>query len=250
MHTNNKIIRQSYINLVKQNQFLEINNATSNGFSNTDTQQLFNKNLNTCPIDWYYRNNTISYAVNKQGFRTAEFDTIDWRNSVVIFGCSNVFGVGLDDQDTISFRLSAILNMPVVNLGIGGTSIEYALHNSVILKSGYPEPKGVVQIWSGCDRTTYYRSDRVETHGSWSLMPGNYMDAWAKDADHAAIHALFASKISKELWKGTAKYYETSFFSNTAIAMDIEKITIIDKARDLIHPGRQTAQQVAIKIAN
>ena len=40
-------------------------------------------------------NETIDYYLNNEGFRNnVNFDEVDWENSYVILGCSNVVGVG------------------------------------------------------------------------------------------------------------------------------------------------------------
>lgn len=61
--------------------------------------------------------NHCHYTVNSQGYRCPEFDAIDWENSIIFFGCSHVFGIGLLDHETVANQLSLILNCPVINLG-------------------------------------------------------------------------------------------------------------------------------------
>ena len=225
-------------------------NDIVNGFtvSGTDTADHFEYNSTAFGDDWEYQTKQVNYTLNKHSYRTKEFADIDWKESVVIFGCSNVFGVGVDDADTISNQLSIILNRPVINLGVGGSSIDFNLHNSVILNANYPTPKAVVHIWTGSDRTVYYQRKKLIFHGGWTLEPNNYFDHWAKHKEHGQIQALFASLISKQLWKDTG-YYEASFFTETADLLDCDDLSVIDKARDNLHPGKKTTKLTAERIA-
>ena len=110
------------------------NNDVNNNFTSfgTDSNELYQTNLKAKSKDWEYRHKSVKYTLNKHSYRTEQFADIDWANSVVIFGCSAVFGVGVDDADTISSQLSTLMNCPVINMGVGGSSITYALHNSII----------------------------------------------------------------------------------------------------------------------
>ncbi len=245
-----KLIFDTVSNRVRKNKFLLNDSYTTDKFSGTDSKELFENNLKTQPTDWYYRHNAITYTVNSLGYRAPEFKNIDWENSIVVFGCSFVFGVGLDDKDTMPYQLSNILGMPVVNLGMGGSSITFSLHNSIILRDGYPSPKAVIQMWTGYDRTTYYRKKSVESCGSWTLDQYQYTRAWTDDPHHGMTHALFASKTSKSLWSDI-KYFEGSYFESTAKLLNCYQVEYeeSDYARDLAHAGKKTQHKVALKIA-
>jgi len=227
-----------------------INNFTSLG---TDSNELYQTNLKTKSKDWEYRNKSVRYTLNKHSYRTKQFADIDWAESIVIFGCSAVFGVGVDDADTISSQLSTLINRPVINMGVGGSSITYALHNSIILSANYPTPKAVVHLWTGYDRTVYYDRKDVTFYGPWNITPHNYIGHWTKSKEHGETHALLASLTSKQLWKDT-EYYEASYFQETANVIGCDDLgsplpEISDKARDDIHPGSQTIRLVAERIA-
>ena len=58
---------------------------------------------------------------NPQGWRSPhDFNTLDWNNSVLVFGCSQVWGQGLGYSETLTSQLELRLNQPVINLGIMG----------------------------------------------------------------------------------------------------------------------------------
>lgn len=187
------------------------------------------------------------YNCNSNYYRCPEFDTIDWANSIVIFGCSNVFGVGVDDEDTLSSQLSRLTNMPVINMGIGATSMEFSFYNSMILSNSHPTPKAVVNVWTAVERTTYYFRNSINNHGSWN-MNEKYMDAYNQADSHPQTHALMMQLISKHIWLPKTKYYETSFFGRTANLLGIYEPSWADCARDNVHPGPKTLYNLAVKI--
>ena len=233
---------------IRKGVFLPVGVKQSGLWSGPDNHAQYNENLVTQPDDWYYRTNTVEYNLNSHGYRTVEFDTVDWANSVVIFGCSNVFGVGVTNEDTLSSQLSKLINMPVINMGIGASSIEYAVLNSMILSEHYPTPKAVIHIYSGIDRTTYYSKKNVEHHGSWNSKLNDYFSLWCDDPAHAKVHALMCQMFSKQVWSTKTKYYETSFFETTARLLRLPNLKWYDVARDLKHPGRETLKKLAEQI--
>jgi hypothetical protein len=219
-----------------------------------DTLERYESNLKTQPEDWYYRNNKIKYIINSHSYRTVEFDSIDWKESVLIFGCSNTFGVGLDEVDNLSNQLSLLLNRPVINLGLPASSINLALHNSILFKEKYSTFKAVVHNWSWYNRAVYYTDKNGPTlHGTgtnWKeCEPLGYIDVWNKHTTNPIAHTLFASKISKHLWKDIP-FAEVSFFKETADILGCTHLNKIDSARDLIHPGINTVKQAAKVIAD
>ena len=44
--------------------------------------------------------------MNSDGFRTMDFDKVDWKNSYVIIGCSHVQGIGNPYEETIGEYIS------------------------------------------------------------------------------------------------------------------------------------------------
>jgi hypothetical protein len=133
-------------------------------------------------------------------------------------------------------------------MGVGGSSITYSLHNSVILASTRPIPFGVVNLWTDHSRTVYYHRNKLSSYGSWNLKEDNYMAEWSKSQSHSMTHAIIASMTSKQLWKDT-RYYEASFFEDTAKWLGCDMLSIVDTARDIGHPGPNTLKVTAEKIA-
>lgn len=237
-----------FIELAKNNKFLP---ATNHLFKPRfyDSDDLFNENLKTQPRDWYYRTASINYTLNHNGYRTMEFDVIDWEDSVVMFGCSQLFGVGLDDADTLTSQLSSLIKKPVINLGVIGSSMMFSFHNSLILKNICAKPLAVINMWTNHDRGVFY-SEPLQHCGAWSYYSSAYAREWMGDHNNTRTHAYFISTASKHLWSNT-NYYEFSLFEDTvnAVGCDDLNIDAKDYARDLVHEGRNTFKEVAIRIA-
>lgn len=187
-----------------------------------------------------------AYKCNSNNYRAPEFDTVDWANSVVIFGCSNVFGTGLDQEHTISSQLSRLINMPVINMGVASTSMEYSFYNSMILNQNYPTPRAIVQAWTSYERTSYYRDSDVFNHGPWTWgSKEKFMQAYSESESHAATHAIMMQMISQQIWRPKTKYFELSVFAGTAQLLGIHRPRLLDKAADGSHPGPATVSIVS-----
>ena len=74
-----------------------------------DTEETFEKNKVTQSSKWKYLTKPVTYTLNQHGFRAPEWDQIDWKNSVVLFGDSCTYGVGISDDETIGFQLEQLL---------------------------------------------------------------------------------------------------------------------------------------------
>jgi hypothetical protein len=217
-------------------------------FSGSDNIQLFEQNLKTQPEDWYYRTHEVKYTLNSLGYRTKEFDDIDWKESIVIFGCSYVFGVGVTDKHTISYFLEQLSGRPVINMGIGGSSIQTALHNSIILNdSKYPTPKAVVHMITGLNRYQLYGGNSIDHIGDWNR-PTN--DKFS-DNNNTFSFNLMNIKMIRNLWKNKTIYFEGTLHDYKYTLFNQEKLINklddevcchnfdfrCDKARDLEHDG-------------
>lgn len=230
--------------------FLPVSDWNESGYFNGyDSDDLYNKNLKIQPNDWYYRDNKVNYTLNSCRYRTDEFASIDWNNSVVIFGCSNVFGTAIDDKHTISYQLSNLIKKPVINMGVASSSIQFSVFNSTILASRGAIPIAVVQLWTGYDRCMVFTDDNVKHYGSWNIKPNNYMDLWNLQMNPNAS-ALIYREISKQLWHDKTKYFEATLFGSTSdIFTGCHRFSMLDRGRDLLHPGYLTALSIAEHLA-
>jgi hypothetical protein len=139
----------------------------SNEWCIGESPEQFEENKKKMPADWKYANKKIHYNVNASGFRTKNWKDIDWKESVVILGDSCTFGVGLAEDETISYVLEKNLNRPVINLGIPGCSNHQILNNCSTIINKFDIPYGVVINWSTSDRFRYYYKTGYHDVGPW-----------------------------------------------------------------------------------
>lgn len=271
---NNENLRQ-LLNIIKKGDFLPIdpinrekffyNNPEENkknpnnvwDFVHPDDYNLYKKNLKTQPYDWYYRHNSIKYTVNSHGYRTKEFDKIDWKNSIVMFGCSHVYGIGNDDKHTIPYYLEELCGIPVINMGINGSSIQAALQNSLVLNNKYGTPKFLIYSWTSILRYTTYQkynaayntlSSTVDYEGFSliGLLKGKQLKREFHDLYNIlGINLLYVDLI-RNMWKDKCQTYEFSLFENSSDYFECDLFdNIVDYARDLHHYGQKTNKLIA-----
>ena len=219
-------------------------------FFEKDSEEIYKENLKKKGSKWYYANRTITYRFNKNGYRAPEWNEIDWENSVVIFGGSDVFGVGLDQDDTVSGHLSRLLNRPVVNLGVSGSGIIFSAQNALLLHNQFPTPWAVVNIWAIPTRMHVFEKHRVAFHGPWSIEKGNFADKWLEHFTNPELHCYLTANLSKQLWLSKTRYYETTWWAETSYIMGCKYLSKKESdARDLAHYGIETMRIAAEHIA-
>lgn len=226
-----------------------------------DTEDRFNTNLQLQPADWHYRTKEVIYNVNSGGYRCPEWHEIDWKNSIVLFGCSETFGTGLAEDETIAAALENLTGVKVINMGKNGTSMMFALANNMILRNHFPTPLAVINHWTESSRETYFGIDKII-----QLLPrhemyfrkhfGMLVSLANMTVDDVSHHYDFMgrliSDVTKAIWKDT-KYIESSWNWKTALVTDCYKSVQVDRARDLIvvgdkiesHSGKETALNLA-----
>jgi len=215
--------------------------------SGSDSYYQLRKNRKKMGKSWFYHDKTISYKYNQLGFRTKNIEDIDWKNSIVIFGCSNVAGVGIAFEDTVSVRLESILKIPVINLGVSGYGIDLACLNSLCIHNHYPHPKAIVQIWSGAARYSELTGS-IDCIKSWEpRLPKSKTYCGSHDWE---VRNDYYVEFDRTIWKEKTIYYEGTYFYDTHKRYNVDFFDKIDLARDLIHPGVETQQMAAEMIAN
>lgn len=229
-------------------------------WSGYDDKIKYNENLKKQPQDWYYRKNSLSYTLNSFGYRTKQFDEIDWENSILIFGCSFISGVGVDDEHTISAFLEKELGIQVVNLGVGGSSNQFHIYNSILLSSYYPTPKAVIYSWSGLDRYPFYFKDKLEHRGHWK----DNKNQIKKNIMNSVTNNVMSMNIFKSIWENKTTFIE--FIVNQNKMFDfiedinssenryfIDTFKFMEKdnfARDLSHYGTGHNSYIAKQLSN
>jgi hypothetical protein len=221
-------------------------------FCGTDSLKDLLNNLRTQGRDWPWRDRWIRYTVNSQGYRAPEFDQINWSESILCFGCSMTFGIGVDDSDTWPSQLEEITGIPAVNLGIGGGSIQVNWANSVrLLKAGI-RPRAVVYYWPDQSRHCEFESGgRIVDHwNNWSdpvYRPGEpgYMNtAWQiMPHHHEVVSQLMIDSLS---W--TCPRLDLTWAEQKLDSVEYRRYQL-DLARDMQHPGPRSNRMFAESIA-
>jgi len=236
-------------------------NKFDRNFVGLDSKEVYAKNLQSADPDWIYRDNPIQYEVNSNNYRCPEFSDIDWNNSVLIFGCSHVFGTGLHTQDTVSEQLENQLGSPVVNLGVPASSMYFSFLNQVILKKNKIKPKAVINIWTSVERYSLFKEDKNEPLplGPWifnnEVFESNNESAidfytqWTNHYNNILHYGIMLSDTVNIFWNDIP-HIECTFFSNTAESLGIKLIDQIDYGRDFYHPGKNTINMLAEFLAN
>ena len=220
-------------------------NAADKGvynFMGGDTKELYLENLTRQPADWYYRTHPITYQLNEQGYRLdQELNEINWANATVIFGCSNVFGDGIENKHTISSQLQRLLKEPVINLGIGGASAELIRHNITLLLEYYPTPKRIVILWPDRTRTVSYEHMYPSVHGSWNIEQNTLADLW--NQGHNTDNQFWFTRHSVKQQCKDLVYIDACVDADDAVIVQTESIFELRRrndhmgARDLQHPS-------------
>lgn len=221
-------------------------------FYSMDTEELYIKNARNLRLrgeHWDYFNKPITYKFNSQGYRAAEWTDIDWKESVVIFGCSHVVGEGLAEEDTITAQLSKLLQRPVINLGVSGTGISFSFYNSTMLYKNLPKPHAVVHLWSDLNRVELYTDNDILLNTPSGKTNNEFYRNWLLHPENPNTHMYMSAQASRCMWESKTRYYELSLFGKTADILNCIIIRDIDLARDLGHFGIETAKLVAENIA-
>lgn len=240
-------------------------------FYANDTQSRYQQNLKLMPNDWHYRNKKVFYKFNKQGYRTVDLDTVDWEKSIVMFGCSELMGTGLAEDERICYHLEKLLGVPVINLGKAGTSVHFSYTNNLSLYKKCKNPLAVINQWTEVMRETYYAQERYVTglgnHVPYQIKNYNMLkslfqftlDDWDHNRDVQAVSLI---NSIQNMWDGKTSYVDATWSGHTSKLLDCYLIDKIDSARDcykggdlfddstLGHIGPQSAKRTAESYAN
>jgi hypothetical protein len=223
--------------------------AHTDNWVGTDTEELFHQNLKSQPEDWQWRSQQITYKLNSQNYRAPEWSDVDWSNSIVMFGCSQVFGVGVDEDQTLSYYLSQLLNKPVINLGIpGGSSMALWINTEKLLKHGI-NPLAVIYNWPSANRTAELIDNKKNLNsGPWILNwpQPRFGKEWVLHPTHGFEYAKYALMSVQRSWSCPQLHY--CWDHDTAKFLGIPRMANkLDYARDCLHEGPATWKDYATK---
>jgi len=112
-----------------------------------DTEELFLHNCSIMPNDWKYRNSVsqLTYKFDEHGFRNNQvLEEIAKKPYIATVGCSHTMGVGIFDEETYSYHLQSLLDVPVYNMGLAAASNDVSALNVTWLLNNYNPPHTIV----------------------------------------------------------------------------------------------------------
>jgi hypothetical protein len=188
---------------------------------------------------------SVSYRLNSQGYRCPEWTEIDWSNSHLLFGCSVVQGIGLEDCNTLDQELANILNEPVVNLGVGGGSLQFILANTYKLLDAKVHPKSIIIVYPEPSRVALFLKNRVQHIGAWEHE--QWYRTWLKD-NNAEYYGYLAGRSIESAWASIGVSVISVHQPDVPGLADLPRY--VDVANDRQHPGPKTIKLWAEHIAN
>jgi len=186
----------------------------------------------------------VHYSLNNQGYRCDQFEDIPWSESILLFGCSIIFGVGISDHETVPEQLTSIIGKPVINLAQGGSSPEFQRLITEILRAREIVPRAVIYVWPNSDRYCTVEQGGIARHwGSWNVhkdeMP-QHIREFILDPEKNLQYVQ--SCIDQCQWSCPAYH----FTARPQLALPgIPIIPTSDRSRDGHHPGPVGALRIA-----
>lgn len=224
-------------------------------FDGADSHELYQKNLKELPSDWEWRNKDLTYIINSQGYRGYEWNSYDWNNSILVFGGSMVFGVGVDQTQTISSCIQSITDISCINLGLCASSVMAQWINTITVSKSKLTPKAVVYIWPQDCCVVEFTEQQILHEGPWNDR-SRLGEAWIRNPYHSRMYHQYCIDCVNLIWKDISVVH----FTTTPGQIDSVKLlpSPIDKARDFIkvgknymsHPGPKTLNDWAQIIVN
>ena len=164
-----------------------------------------------------------------------------------------VFGVGVDEDETIPHHIEELSGVRTINMGIGGSSNFHTWYNLLQLISAGTKPKAIINVYTTLDRLMYFNESTVNKLGAWTLIDDKdenekrlYQSWNFKDTNIVGYGKLLQQTI-QTLCKGIP-YVECSYFEHSANSLSVPKLTTIDLARDMKHPGSESHKKSALTI--
>lgn len=187
----------------------------------------------------------ISYSINQQGYRCPNWDQINWNESILVFGGSNVFGIGVSECQTLSSCISRLTNINAVNLGQPATGPAFQWANSLRLLEQGVKPKGVVYIWPNEFRYLEFTDNtgiHVKNVGPWTK--NSYIKEWISHPYQAEMTTRFFIESMKYTWDcPIAQFRLIQSDANSPLEE-------LDRSRDRQHPGPKSYELWADVVVN
>jgi hypothetical protein len=221
-------------------------------FVPTDTYERFQKNLKIMPDSWIWRNTPITYTCNAQGYRCPEWNNIDWSQSILVFGCSFTFGIGIDDKMTFPYLLQERTGISTINLGAVAASPMVQWANSSLLVKEKIKPRAVIYNWPPPNRSTrFLGKGKVNCRGPNNA--NSFCQDWIMDDNQSIEYLRYAIYSTNAMWECPVLHYHI-FKSVVDSIPELTWLESIDLGRDFedggAHPGPESNKSWADTIFN
>lgn len=256
--------------------------GTTRNWIVSDTEELYQENFSDPAYrkqleEYGWNDTSITYKFNSEGFRSDEFNLNSERDSVVFLGCSFTMGVGIPFEDSWTYRVSRELNLRCYNLGVGGTSADgcfrLARHWIPILKPKYvcllTPALGRMELLDETDihgflpmrlvplemREKLYRATKIIKNSgkkdSHSYVESNtFYETWITNEINTVLNREKNQLAIQQICeKNNVCFFQLTTEETGPIfnPKGFNKKSLTEKARDLIHPGREWNKQLSEK---
>jgi len=228
-------------------------------FWDSDTKERYNELKKEIGKDWFWFNKNISYDINNLGYRMKQLDQIDIDNCIAVFGCSHTVGIGINNEDTWSYKIAKNMNCDLINAAIPGGSNNLMLINLIKLLK-HIKPKLIVMSWTSLLRKSFWKNGNVVMWGQyapgvcfdderiWETSFNNYME---NDIQHQWEFKLLKDKVDLLCKFANIPVYHITMWDGFSFDSSIEKFiwhnpdpAIEQTARDGWHPSIQLNNKI------
>lgn len=219
----------------------------------------------------FFKKDPWLYKINKYGFRG---DNWNFKPSIAVFGCSNIFGIGV--EKSVTDVMAETLNQPVHNLGVPGGSSTNIIKTFASFANLHPITDAIISLPSiqrvfrpelQFDSNGWNWQNKIHWGGETDYKLMKAIDrVWKNDVtiSHIADLIDWAELIAKSkginlYWTSWNSYNPSSanknidFFigdltSNFFSWPDMNKPNSRKRARDGEHPGPDIIKDLATNI--
>lgn len=213
-----------------------------------DTEKLFNYNLKNRYDELKlngWLDKEITYTINEEGFRTEELKE---PKDSLFFGCSNTFGIGLQEKNIWPSIVKEELKITGYNLGVPGGS-----NDTIFRLANYwipiIKPKYVFALTPDEARKEYILKNKIiqmcsnlnpKSSEDEKVLRKFYEDQIVSDWESEINYQKNILAIERLCEKNNCKFVNISIY-------DFYNVPIKDLARDLQHKGENFQKFIANK---
>ena len=212
------------------------------GFYQTDTAELWHRNRARLGSAWHYYDYEVEYAFNGASFRmNRELGAVDYSNYVLFCGCSITVGLGLQLEDTYSYRVARSLDLDYINCAIGGASPLYVFTTVVrALETSPHQPRAVIISWPDPYRTFYYNEagrpvfKYPAAKNDATVFRSSYAEYLISRPEIVAKYSTLRSAVRMLAHGRGIKFIEFSAASAWSVVREVDDIVVVNPRAHLV----------------